>query len=74
MDVGRLTCALHRSKYAYFGKTRYDTDFPVYVNSLISEVGENNTHYSRFYITGNTIVSITKIKLLMLFRDSRCLL
>lgn len=43
--------------------------FPVYVNPLIPEAGKN-TQYSHFYITGNTIVSITKIKSLMLFRDT----
>lgn len=43
---------------------------PVYVNPLIPEAGKNNTQYSHFYITGNTIVSITKIKRLMLFRKT----
>jgi hypothetical protein len=40
------------------------------VNPLIPEGGENNTQYSHFYVTGYTIVSITKIKRLMLFRDT----
>ena len=45
-------------------------NFPVYVNPLIPEVRENNTQYSHFYITGNTIVSNTKTSRLMLFRDT----